>query len=310
MTIETSLANIVISNNTIDQGRFSDGATPVTYNYDYSAWVFGSANITSNSFLSSVASTDILNIDSCSCIITNNKFVRGATSINTYIRVYGAEDPIIKNNIFDSTTVDGASTILVSGLTGYTVAQWMPGSQVKYMISSADGPLISNVIFWKPIPQSASAQSIEIVGGSFYPQAASTHATNAWGFWIPIDRFLINGATLTSATLHYTPSNSGANPTVFPQIGFLRALHTSYFPTHESLHSSNFIIDSGGTYDTSVTRQLVYTPNQNNVIDTSTYSYACLIYDEHGTNASAGNAFHGVNFVFTVNKFLNNSFGQ
>lgn len=120
MTLETSLANIVISNNIIDQGRFSDGTTPVAYNYDFNAWIFGSANIIGNNFFSSSAGTDMLNIDDCSCIITNNKFVRGSTTINSYIRNYGPNDQIITNNLFDQSTVDGgasdASNVLVTGL--------------------------------------------------------------------------------------------------------------------------------------------------------------------------------------------------
>lgn len=121
MTTEASLANIVIRNNTIDQGRFSDGTTPVAYNYDYSAWIFGSSNITGNSFLSSVASTDMLNIDTCSCNITHNKFVRGSTSINSYIRSYGANDQSITNNLFDSTTINGSSLTLVTGITATSI---------------------------------------------------------------------------------------------------------------------------------------------------------------------------------------------
>jgi len=116
MALESSLANIVIRNNTIDQGRVSDGASPVIYNYDYNAWIFGSANITGNSFLSAVASTDMLNIDGCSCTITNNKFVRGATSINSYVRGYGSQDQFITNNLFDSTTINGSSLTLVTGI--------------------------------------------------------------------------------------------------------------------------------------------------------------------------------------------------
>ncbi len=121
MVIESSLANIVISNNTIDQGRFSDGVAPIAYNYDFNAWIFGSANITGNSFLSSTTSTDILNLDTCSCTVTNNKFVRGSTSINSYIRSYGPNDQFITNNLFDSTTVNGSSLILVAGITTTSV---------------------------------------------------------------------------------------------------------------------------------------------------------------------------------------------
>lgn len=117
MSLETSLANIVIRDNTFDQGRFSDGATPVTYNYDYHAWTFGSSIIEGNTFLAPDESTDILNIDNCSCIIIGNKFVRNGTTINSYIRNYGSNDQMIRSNMFDSPTVDGSSETLVVGLT-------------------------------------------------------------------------------------------------------------------------------------------------------------------------------------------------
>lgn len=120
MSVETSLANIVIRNNTIDQGRFSDGVSPITYNYDFCASILGSSMITGNSFLSApplpATPTDMLNLHDCSCVITSNKFARGSTSINSYIRNYGANDQMITNNIFDQSTVDGAIDILAIGL--------------------------------------------------------------------------------------------------------------------------------------------------------------------------------------------------
>jgi hypothetical protein len=114
MSLETSLANIVIRDNTIDQGRFSDGTTPVAYTYAYHAWILGSSFISGNTFAAPTASTDMLYIDNCSCTITGNKFIRGSTSIGSYIRNAG-NDQIIKNNTFDSTTVDGSSETLVAG---------------------------------------------------------------------------------------------------------------------------------------------------------------------------------------------------
>ena len=120
MALESSLANIVIRDNTIDQGRFSDGTTPVAYTYAYHAWIFGSSIIDGNTFIAPSASADMLNIDSCSCTITKNKFIRGSTSVNSYIRAYGSNDQIITNNTFDQTTINGSSDILVVGISSRT----------------------------------------------------------------------------------------------------------------------------------------------------------------------------------------------
>jgi len=114
MTLETSLASIIIRNNIIDQGRVSDGATPVTYTYAYHAWILGSSLISGNTFAAPTASTDMLYIDNCSCTITGNKFIRGSTSIGSYIRNAGNDQTIV-NNTFDSSTIDGSSETLVAG---------------------------------------------------------------------------------------------------------------------------------------------------------------------------------------------------
>lgn len=131
MALETSLANIVIKNNTIDHGRSSDGTSPATYNYAHNAWIYGSALIDGNTFMSPAASADMLNIDNCSCTITNNKFIRSSTSINSYIRNYGTNDQKIVGNIFDTSTTNGTSEDLVLGLS-ITSAYHSNKNQIAY----------------------------------------------------------------------------------------------------------------------------------------------------------------------------------
>lgn len=121
MSLEASVANIVIRDNKFDQGRVSDTATVTTYKYTYHAWLYGSANVQGNTFLAPSTSSDILNIDSCSCFITNNKFIRDAVSINSYIRVYGSNEQTVVNNIFDSPTVNGSSETLVLNISSTSV---------------------------------------------------------------------------------------------------------------------------------------------------------------------------------------------
>lgn len=121
MSLETSLANIIIKDNILDQGRSSDGTTPVTYNYSYHAWVQGSAIIDSNVFSAPAASSDMLYLDECSCIITKNKFIRNGTSISSYIRNTGAYDHVITHNIFDESTIDGSDDVIIKSLSNKSV---------------------------------------------------------------------------------------------------------------------------------------------------------------------------------------------
>jgi hypothetical protein len=116
MTLETTLTNIFIEGNVIDQGVSSNGS-PITYNYTNRAQISGSSNISGNTFANPTASENMLDITAGSCIITNNKFIRASTTISSYINNAGSGDQIITNNIFDNSTIDGTNDIIVSNLT-------------------------------------------------------------------------------------------------------------------------------------------------------------------------------------------------
>lgn len=135
MTLETSLANIIINNNTIDQGRFSDGTTPATVNYAFHAWIYGSANISHNTFMGPAAASDMLNLENSSSKISNNKFIRGATSITSYIKNHGTQDQVIVENVFDQTTIDGTNEAIVSGLTSTSTYE-RNINQIAYLVLS------------------------------------------------------------------------------------------------------------------------------------------------------------------------------
>jgi len=148
MSLETTLANIVIKNNTIDQGKFSDGISPVSYNYTYHMWVFGSATIDGNAFVGPSISSDMLNIDNCSCIITNNKFIRGSVSINSYIRNYGSNEQSITNNIFDQPTTDGTTETLVLNLTDTSIYERNKNQTNTIMVMMEDQNTTTSPWFW------------------------------------------------------------------------------------------------------------------------------------------------------------------
>ncbi len=147
---------------------------------------------------------------------------------------------------------------------------------------------------WAPLAQADGLFDY----GSFYALRTFTGATNHYGFKLPLDEFLIHGGTLASVLLYYRPTSAhAALPTRQPKIAVVRTPRTGYSPTPAALLSTG----SGFAQDTApdiasfeADRTLVYTPDQNNVIDKLTYRYYAIILDSAGTNAVIGNGFHSV----------------
>ncbi len=171
---------------------------------------------------------------------------------------------------------------------------YAPGRCINGITGAAQAPTISSLFFNGPLAADGA-----YTAGSFSPSRASTDATNAWGFCLPIDEWLVEGATISSVTLRWTPDFAGA-PAVYPQFEVVRTARTGLGATTTSLRSGGFVIDSGGTYDPTVTRNVLYTADQNNVIDLATYNYAVVIFDEHGAGATNGNTFHSAAVAMTA----------
>jgi hypothetical protein len=178
--------------------------------------------------------------------------------------------------------------------------RYVPGARIRGVTSAAQPPpAVGEAFQFNPL---TALDGYFYAGGTFVVARSSTHATNAWGFWMPIDEFLVHGATLASATLKWCPDTTTA-PTVMPQIHVVRSIRVGIGGPGDTLlgtlRSGGYAIDSGGTYAPTVTRDLTYTTDQNNTIDLATYNYAVIIFDEHGTNATTGNAFHSVALAMT-----------
>lgn len=141
-----------------------------------------------------------------------------------------------------------------------------------------------------------------VQAGGFYPLRIFTGATNHYAWLLPLQEFMIHGSTLSNATLLYRPAAGHAGlPSRFPKLGIARSPLTPSYPTPVSLISSGggFATDTAAsTVAYQVDRSLVFTPDQNNVIDKLTYQYFAVIVDEAGTNALAGTAFHAVQLDF------------
>ncbi len=171
-----------------------------------------------------------------------------------------------------------------------TVTRYIPGSAATTALESAAAPTLAG-----PWSYLAPTSVLYKWGGSLYVGHASTHLTDAWGFQIPLDHHLIHGANLSEAVMRYTPADASA-PAVMPQFALARSTRTgSAPPTIVHLLSTGFLVDSGA-YAAATDKNVTYTVDQNGAIDLATYSYSIVVFDEHGTGASAGNMFH----MFTV----------
>ena len=118
MTIPSTLSNILIEGNTIDAG-YAGGGSPFTYT---SLVTTSSDCRVFNNYFSGIQNSSpptysLMFIGNASCNIQGNTFIRSSNAIHSYISVIGSDDQIITGNIFDGYTVDGSSTINVSGLT-------------------------------------------------------------------------------------------------------------------------------------------------------------------------------------------------
>lgn len=153
---------------------------------------------------------------------------------------------------------------------------------------------------WAPLAQADASFDT----GSFYALRTYTGATNHYGYKIPLDEFLIHGATLSSATLRYRPTSAhAALPARQPKLAIVRTPLTGYAPVAVALLSTG----SGYVQDTAADvaafeadRSLVFTPDQNQVIDKLTYRYFAIVLDSAGTNSVAGNAFHAIELAHTA----------
>ena len=142
---------------------------------------------------------------------------------------------------------------------------------------------------WQPI---AAADSQFDPGGSFNPLSAFTGVTNHYGYMLPLDPYLIQGATLSAATLRMQP-NSGhaALPARLPKVALVRVASTFVLAALLST-GSGYAVDASATlvaYELKHT--IVFTPDQNATIDKTQNSYFAIVLDEAGTNALAGGAY-------------------
>ena len=121
-----------------------------------------------------------------------------------------------------------------------------------------------------------------------------------------------NGATLSSVTVNMIVGNShaGGVPAVFPQVAVYRtdtagnvvSLSTQTIQTFGTTPGFGTAPATGADwYNSGLFWNLVYTCNQNNVIDNGNYTYTLKIQDELGTNSETTNVYYNNNLNSRLN---------
>jgi hypothetical protein len=135
---------------------------------------------------------------------------------------------------------------------------------------------------------------------AFLPVRTNTGATTNYGYFVEINDQMIDGATLTSAALLFGGFGHAGVPARQPAFGIVRGLATTQLGT-----AANLLSTGGGLVTLAAATQpaydaaqvLVFTPDQNNVIDKTQYHYGAVFFDEAGTNAGAGGlGFLGISY--------------
>lgn len=187
------------------------------------------------------------------------------------------------------TRVVNASHLPVPLVGAQGLANLTAASQPANLWPPASSTTTSDVV-------STSASGVSV--GLQLGMAVNTAAALAHPYRFAIDQYLVDGATLNSVTLKLT--GHGILPNSMPKIGITRV---------DVSGASTQLLSTGNgvTPDTSATgaayaakHDIVFTPDQNNVVDKATYSYAFWCFDEAGANALVGQVLLGLTFAQTI----------
>jgi len=127
MSLPSTMSNVIIEGNTI-------GASS-SFTYDYLLITSADCTITSNNFsgITPGGTHSMIWLSNSTNNIHGNTFIRGASSVTSYIQATGSVDQIITNNIFDAMTTDGSNENLATGLTVTSIFE-KNKNQIKYAV--------------------------------------------------------------------------------------------------------------------------------------------------------------------------------
>lgn len=163
---------------------------------------------------------------------------------------------------------------------------------------------ISNVIAW-----SASNQLLNDVLAATVSRYASssgfatvhTAADEARQLYFSLDKYLVNGARITSAQLSVSPPFHGALPALMPRFTLVRFPTDPWDSPLTNLVSGGYFSDSShgslATYE--VVHKFGGTVDQNHDIDLAEYSYLLIVANEGGANAALGLAVGALELVMS-----------
>jgi hypothetical protein len=191
--IVTPIQSIIRGNTVMQGSALTNVNTVVTYDYVNCAYIGVNCILDSNIFSNLQSTFDMVRIAANPAPITNitnNQFYRNGITVNSYINFFHPALGTISGNSFDSTTINGTSTLLIAG----TISNAVFGPNYNYspnLSRSIVQPLLN------PAPLAVSSSSSP-------PDGAEIYFTKT-----------INGATLTSVTLYYYNNSTGSTPVFF-----------------------------------------------------------------------------------------------
>jgi hypothetical protein len=178
------------------------------------------------------------------------------------------------------------------------------GFAVRGISGASPGPPgvinpISTAISYVPLAYADT----QFDASSFIPARIYTGTPQSYAYLADLHSQLVDGASLASATLRFKPKGGhGALPTQQPALAICRSPVAAVGTPTNLLSTGNgfAVLAAASVVAYEVDQGLVYTPNQNQVIDKTSYRYWAIIIDEAGTNAIAGAAYYSIELSMTV----------
>jgi len=221
----------------------------------------------------------------------------------------GAGSSLVVAAASDGVTCNGDITITGAG------AQLITSSSGRLTLGDNDYPRFSanrTREIWAPLRTFGGASYTGTWNAAASSTLGMTYAATAidkrFQVGIP-DRLLHNGATLSTVTVWFEavaghvslPASTDRPSVAVYRYGPFTTSATAPAISRLSADSEQYLTMPAtvGDYN-SKTQGIVFTCDQNNVIDKSQYLYSIRIYDELGANAVAGNLFFMVSLSYTA----------
>lgn len=175
---------------------------------------------------------------------------------------------------------------------------------MPWVLNAATTPWTVGQVNVPGVP-AAAATDIQLLNGQLQVNiSVTTGSAVARALRFPIDQFLVDGATLSSITMRMQgASGHAALPALMPQFGVIRndADGTSGGTANLLTSGSGLVTDPTALLATYVAaHSVVFTPNQNNVIDKTQYSYSLIWWNEGSTNSIVGQLINSFSFVHAI----------